>query len=808
MTRKHKKKDPLYNVTTPADILAGSDLFANPWLVSVLIVLLAVAVFNRGLLANAMIFGTDFTAGAYMSRSFLIDSLHRFGQLPLWFPRVYGGVPTVDPGAADMFYPSTMLLRLLMPAHQMTAWNYFLSVCLAGIGTFLFLRHFKLTGTASLIGAISYMFTGATVSLIFAGHDGKIMVAAWLPWMLLAVDQTIQTEKLLWALLAGLVIGCSLQTGHVQMSYYLLLAGLLMAVGRTSVILRRSFSAPRLLRYAGLGAVTVVLGFALYAVQALPIRSYMTHSPRGEDKGYQYATSYSMPPEEIVNIAWPEFSGLVDNGSDESPTRWYWGRRDLKLHTEYIGVFPLLLVLIGLAYSRRRKLKWFLAALGCCALVVAFGGFTPLYRLVYSLVPLMSKFRSPAMIFNTFSFAMAALVALGAQALIYGDCRKKLTLWLGAAAGGLLLFGVIFSAAKDGMTRLLESFAARGWGAQALWNGYPEMVKGYWIAFLLFAAAAAMVVLLARRKMPLAWWSLIVVALIFLELWRVDSRFIKLVAPPEQYFAKDEIVSVLEKDTTIHRVWPLQVHQSGNYLTLFGVQLAGGEHPNPLRRYNEFAGATPKRILPDFHNLIQHPQFLHLLGVKYLLTQGPIEHPDFVLHDSCYGGKVRIYRNTKALPRVWLAGNYEVIGRDEQILSRMQRPDFDPAQTVILEQSLPGFPPQPKLAGSAEVTRYAPNQVTVAVNAGTPSLLVMSDNHFPAWKAFVDGQPAECYRADYTFRAVAVPAGAHTVEFKFQSGVYNMGKAISLVSLFLTLFGIAGLSAVEIVKRRRGGTPA
>ncbi|MRR10716.1 hypothetical protein EG831_11735, partial [bacterium] len=361
------------------------------------------------------------------------------------------------------------------------------------------------------------------------------------------------------------------------------------------------------------------------------------------------------------------------------------------------------------------------------------------------------------------------------------------------------LFGVVFSAARDGLTGVLENFAAKGWGAQALWNSYPEMVKGYWIAFALFLAGAALVALLAKRRLPLVWWAAILAGLVFLELWRVDTRFLRLVDPPARYFAKDEIVSALERDTTLHRVWPLQVHQSGNYLTLFGIQTVGGEHPSPLKRYCEFVGISPKRVLPDFHNLIQSPQFLRLLGVQYLLTQGPVEHPDFVLHDSCYGGRVRIYRNTRALPRVWLAGAYEVIEKDAQILARMQRPDFDPARTVILERPVGEFAPHPQAAGTARITRYTPNEVTVAVDASAPALLVMSDNHFPAWRALVDGAPAECLRADYTFRAVAVPAGTHTVEFRYRSGVFRTGRMISLCALLLTVAGIAALAVRELI---------
>ncbi|HTY09023.1 MAG TPA: YfhO family protein [Candidatus Edwardsbacteria bacterium] len=791
--------------------LDGATPFDRAWLAIGLMALAVVAVFGRALFTGQMVYGSDFMAGGYMTRAYIVSAIRASGAAPLWYSSIYGGVPLTSVGsiAGDYWYPLLWpLYQLALAPERIALLGYCLHLLLAGAGTYLFLRSRRIGGAAALIAGTAYMFTGSVVSLVFAGHDAKIIVSALLPWLLLFIGRTVDTRKLLWALAAGLVVGLALMSPHVQMSYYLLLAGLLYA----AALIYARFTAQRSWRAvavsAGLGAVILAVGFGIYAVQALTLQQYLAQSPRGRSRGYDYAASYSMPPEETIDAVWPEFSGLVDNATDQSPTRWYWGRRDLKLHTEYVGVVPVLLALLGLLYSRRKRLKLFLALLAAAALIVAWGGFTPLYHLVYSLVPLMSKFRSPAMIFNTAAFAAAGLAALGVQALVDGAPGRRLTAGLGIAAGGLLLFGVVFSAAKDGITQLLEAFAAKGWGAQALWNSYPEMVTGYWIAFVLLLAGALLVWLLARRKLPLTWWTAAAALVIFLELWRVDSHFIKLVPPPDQYFAKDEVVSALQKDHGLYRVWPLQVHQSGNYLTLFGLQTVGGEHPNPLRRYNEFVGAAEGRTLPDFHNLVQYPRFLDILGVKYLLMQSPVNHPDFVLSDSCYGGQVRIYRNTKALPRAWLAGSCEVIAADDRILARMQRPDFDPARTVVLERQPAGFSgdagraAKPAGTDSAVIEQYQPNVVAVAVRTAAPALLVLTDNFYPAWHAYVDGQLAECYRADYTFRAVAVPAGSHRVEFRYESRVYRSGLLISVLSLIAACAGIAALAFREIAVRK------
>lgn len=793
------------------EAVSGRDLFDRAWLAITAMLVMSLSLFNKGLLASHMIFGTDFAAGEYMKRKFVAQVMNQLHQIPLWYPDVYGGLPYVDAVAGDLFYPTSLIMRTFLPVHQMSAWTLCLHVFIAGVGTYYFLRYLKVTGSASFIAGISYMFTSSMVSLAFAGHDGKVIVSSLLPWLLLFLGKTIDAPEwkrwLKWALCASLVIGLALLSPHVQMTYYLLLAGLFFALAKL-YLARKNGSGLKGLALKGItrGAIVLLFGFSLYAIQALPLLNYMKFSPRGVDKGYSFATSYSMPPEEIINIVWPEFSGLIDKNSDQGPTHWYWGRRDLKLHTEFIGVIPFLFALYGLLYSRRKHLKIFFTLLGAFALTVAFGGFTPLYYLIYYLIPGMSKFRSPAMIFNTFAFAAAVLAALGVQELLTGKYREKAGTWLLASLGLALFFGVLFSAAKDGMTSVLSAFSARSWGGQALWQSYPEMLKGYWVFFIFLIIGSALIILLAKRTIPLKWWAITAGILIFIELWRVDANFIKVVDPPSEYFTRDEVVQALEKDRSndMYRVWPLQVHQQGSYLTLFGLQLTGGEHPNPLKRYNEFLGTTPASLFPDYHNLLQATAFMNILNVKYILTQQQVNHPSFVLSDSCYNGKVKIYINQTVLPRAWIVAHYENIRQDDRILDRMKQPDFDPLKSVILEEDPAGFVSQESVTGRVTIDSYQPNQVLMTTEADKSGIMVFSDNHYPAWQAFLDGAPVKIYRADYTFRAVVLPAGRHKLEFKYYSKTFNIGRAISIISALLVILGIIGLS----VEGRAGGKKA
>ncbi len=797
---KHKSGKYKLSISVPRTAPGGS-IFERSWLTLAVMAVLAILIFNRSLLPGAMIYGSDFVSGAYMTYKYIAANISGYGQFPMWDARLFGGAPMVDAVTyGHSFYPlltlTPFVYKLGIDPATLNAWYYFLHLLLAGAGAYVFLRSLKLSGAASFLAGTAYMFTGSVASLMYAGHDAKIIVSALLPWLLLCIDRTSRTRKLLWGIVGGLVIGLALLSPHVQMSYYLLLAGFLYGLARMWVLWRDGRQKDNILRLAGLGLVMLTVGFGLYAIQALPLQYYLKFSPRGQDKGYAFATSYSMPPEEVVNTVWPEFSGLLDKDSDQGPTRLYWGRRDLKLHTEYIGVIPVLLAALGIAYSHRKRLKLFLCGLAGFALLVAFGGFTPLYYLVYYLIPGMSKFRSPAMIFYLASFSAIGLSALGVESLLDGTEKPRLKRGLLIALGAGLLFGLVFSAAREGMVNLLAPFAARGWGQQALWNSHPDMVRGYWLAYLLFLSGTVLIWLLISRRIKPQVWAVLTGLLVFLELWRVDARFMKVVSPND-YFTKDQVVESLLRDRELYRVWPLQVHQQGNYLTLFGLQTVGGEHPNPLRRYNELVGSDPKRLLPDFHNLLQSPQLLNLLNVKYLLMQQTLGLPQFVLSDSCYGGRIKVYRNTAALPRAWLVGSYEVLSDDKAIIERLKSPSFDPRTTVVLEQAPEGFASQGQPQGRVEVDSYRPNEVKLKVESDRSALLVMSDNWYPAWRAEVDGTPTPVLRADYTFRAVPVPAGTHLVEFRYRSGVFNTGLAVSLATALLSLAGIAACIIYE-----------
>jgi hypothetical protein len=556
-----------------------------------------------------------------------------------------------------------------------------------------------------------------------------------------------------------------------------------------------------------------VLGFALAAVQYVPFYSYIQYSPRGggEGRGIEFAKSWSMPPEETINAIIPDFSGMsIGNTSYDT----YWGQNVFKLHSEYIGVLPLLLAVLGVALFWKEKDKksylLFFIGLLILGLLFAWGGYTPFFSLFYTILPYFKKLRAGGMAFFLVSFATACLAGFGAEAMLKrreGESKpgrnKGLMLGLGIAGGMSLLLGLIVSGARDGLISFLgNQFVHESQKFQQLQANYDHFVSGTFLFALFLILQVVLLVLLLRRVLPKAWWAGLAIGLLVLDLWRIDFRFRQIIPPPEQSFAADEVVGVLKQDASFYRVWPLEHDKMGNYLMIFGIQNILGEHGNQLKRYNEFVGPGKTRMV-DFHNLRDKPNYLNLLNAKYLITYHRAEEfvqqagfvfpPLKLLSD----GTFKVYENLDVLPRAFCVQQYEVIRDPKGILNRIGQADFQPGRVAILEED-PGLGLASQDSGMAEVriTSYTPNEVRLSAETIGPSLLVFCENYYPSWKAYVDGRPSKLYRADYTFRAVSLPAGRHEVIFRFESNQFRLGLIISLLAL-LTLAEVAVTSLVK-----------
>jgi len=160
-----------------------------------------------------------------------------------------------------------------------------------------------------------------------------------------------------------------------------------------------------------------------------------------------------------------------------------------------------------------------------------------------------------------------------------------------------------------------------------------------------------------------------------------------------------------------------------------------------------------------------------------------------------YSSKKGNSENVDALPRAYAVSHYTRTDTEEESLAAIKAQLGVLGETVILEGGTPSFIAEnqpPHKNGQVEIRRLVPNEVELQVSVTRPSMVILTDAFYPGWKAYVDGEATEIFRANSLFRAVEVPPGRHTVLFKFRPDSLFLGFVMSLASVGLLaafLFG-------------------
>lgn len=785
----------------PLDVPAEEGFFPTLWLMASYL-LLSIVFFLPALIPGQMLYGSDHLAESYFSELFA-DSRFAAGALPKWNPFLFGGFPFYA-NAMDTYYPVTMLLRAIgVPTYQYPLFIFITQLFVGGAGTYLLLRELGARRFPAYLSGLMYMFAGYSVSFILGGHDGRMIVATLAPLFFFAIHRALATARLRWFVLGGVVIGLANLSNQIQSTYYMLLGGFLWMV--YLLWKQGHLRAPRALAVRAGGAIlALVIGFGMVAVNFLPFASYIAHSPRGGEggRGYEYATSWSMPPAEITGVAVPEHHGLLEAYSGANP---------FKLHTEYAGALAILGVVLGAYLVWRNRDARFFGVLALVTLSISFGGHTPIYRLYYAILPGTDKFRAPSISFYLFALSLVVIAGLALDRLaeLRAERESRSRKSKGEATSTLetvkkIGLGLLAVIGLWAIIALVTSPSSGGAAMRTVEN-HQAYVLGVLRFGVFLAASAAALWFWVRGSISTRTAGVLLAVVTVADLWIIDKKFMQVIPEPRISLAADDITHFLREQPKPFRAFVLFDLQQDNYLAQHGVELVGGHHPNALQSFNEFLGAG-ENTYTDFHNM-GNPNFLALANAKYLVTQQQMEVPflrPVYQGRSRSGGMAFVYENLAALPRAFVVPSATRAADRDAALERMNAPDFDPAREVVLyvDPPLPASATPEAFEAKAEIIRHEPDEVEIRVEAAESGYLVLTDNYYEDWNASIDGEPVEVLRANHTFRAVPVPAGSHTVVFRFEPRSVTIGFAISLTLwILLALYG-AGLG-VQAWRRRK-----
>lgn len=709
----------------------------------------------------------------------LVINLWKSGQIPLWNPNNFSGSPLLANFQSAVFHPANFLFFLLPEVH---AWSLMIlfQPFLAGFFTYLFCRELRLSRAASLLSSASFMFAGFLTVWMAYGTMGYALL--WLPLILYAVEKSFNENNFFSAIIISFALAASFFSGHFQISLYVALAAL------TFLIFK--FIVTRDAKTFFICGLFFIFGILLSLIQLLPTFELYQLSVRSKSLG----VSEIIPWQYLVTLLAPDFYG-----SDVTRNNWFGHYAEW---AGFFGVIPLILAIF--AFIRKKNpYVWFFALLGIFSLILTLP--TPLLDLIVKLkIPVLSS-SAASRIISLFSFSAAILAGFGFDRLKEDLEKNKFRVIIFVLFGAVVLFGGIWWALLINKPFTPDKLLIAKRNLLL-----PSLMA---VAFLALIGAYWWFLKIAKIRKSLTRNFHLIILTVILTLSLFDTfRFAKKWLPfdnPKHVYPNLSILEFLTKTAGYDRVFGYFGMEMENY---YQIQGFNGYDPLYIARYGELLMAANDGNIrvPSTRGvgLERREKYtvllLNLLGGKYLLyatadARFPWAFPFWEWPDKFKAvykdDKYHVYQNIEAFPRAFVTYDYQVIKEPQEIINQMFSPQADLRKTIILEED-PGLPKEEsKNEGKVEVVSYLPNRIKLSVSTEKPGLLFLADNYYPGWKALVDDRETKIYRADYTFRAIAIPAGNHKVEFVYDPQSFRWG-------IYGSLLGLVGIGGMTVILKK------
>ncbi len=752
--------------------------------VLLLLALLTLAMFGDVLLAGGKVVlsaeGTDGIGQLIHWREFGFREL-KAGNLALWNPHCYCGLPFFGSFQSALLYPLNVLF-LILPLPVAFNWSFVLHVYLAGVFTWLWVRNRGVHSLAALLAAFIFMFGGPFFLRVFAGHLAHLCVMTWVPLVFLAIDRIIARPTLGGFLLGLTSVTMTILAGNPQYVYYLALAAFLYAV-------LEFFRLNRSLKVLGCLLAVCLGALGLAAVQLLTGIGEQSEGLRGPGLPYDFASMFSFAPENFLTLIAPYFFGDFNT----SP---YWGRWYLWEMSLYIGVPGLLFALYGAWVGKGQGRRNILILLGVL-IILCLGAYTPLYHALHAWLPGYNKFRGSAKFAFLIQLFLALLAAIGLDHLLKSRQDDRRLVRGSLMAGGVLaLLAGIISLTGSSWLRVMQFLESTG-------QVYTPQAQLETPAFIAQSAAGSgqslglaaggffMLAVILWRSRQSPRWSYGIVLLAVVELFSVARGSIAIFAYAQR--VNPAISNLVRQHPGDYRILNLDNPTSDIAIPAFDVW---GEDPGCLSRYGQFLaftqGQDPNKVTQALPLRQTHPLF-SMVRCRFVFDVGK-------------DGAVTATEMKNPLPRLLLMEQCRVLTNRDQIFSAMAAPSFDPRKEVILETSPD---PSPKPGGGEGTVKLLENStdfLSIQADLAAPAILLITDTYSRSWRVIASpGAPQPRYEvlpANYCLRAIPLAAGHHQFRLEYSPRGFRIGKWISLVSLLIYL-GLAAVFGMKFFRARK-----
>lgn len=798
-----------------------------PHLVVILLFVVAALAYFNPVLQGKKIFQSDivqYTGMAKQQNDFRTET----GEETYWTDAAFGGMPTYQLGAK---YPNNYIKELdlairFLPRPADYLFLYF-------IGMYILFLVLKVDYRLAFLGALAFGFSTYMIIILGVGHNAKAHAIAYMPLVLSGIFLTFRGKYLYGFLLLTVSMALELVANHFQMTYYLMLLVIIIGI----VYLIDAFQkkiVPQFFKAVGVMVGAVIIALGLNATNILATKEYADASTRGKTEltvnadgtpkdnehglDFEYITEYSYGKLESFNLFIPRFMGgssseafpedsktveeLMRMGASPQEANqflgqipMYWGDQTFVGAPAYVGAIVIFLAVLAL-FLLQGRLKWWTVSAFVLTLLLSWGkNFSGLTEFFIDYVPMYNKFRAVSSIQVIIELILPILAVVGLHKFFSSSLdekkRKESLLWSVGIVGGITLLFILFKSTLFNFASPYDSYFRDEMGLpflDAIREDRMALFTSDAIRSLIFVLLTAGVLWAVikgslKKGMAIAVLSLLIV----IDLVGVDRRYVdedafvqaRMVDAPFEKNGAD--IQILE-DEDHYRVYDATVNAFNSGRASYFHNALGGYH-----------AAKPGRMQDLFEFYISQGNvgILNMMNVRYIIVQNK------------NGGPVA-QRNPYANGNAWFVENVQPAENANEEIALLD--SLDTKKTAVINTEFLSKIPNQNIERDSTATidlfKYKPNHLVYEASSKTPQLTIFSDIFYDkGWNAYINGEPAEYFRANYVLRAMVIPPGNNKIEFKFEPKVIQTGSTISLVSSIIFLLIL--LSGLYFVFRKK-----
>jgi hypothetical protein len=767
------------DLRTQAKDLTPPDWSRSTFLVPLILFGLTLAMFGGILLSPVdrilSQLGTDLSSEFVYWRQFGFEEL-RAGHIPLWNPHVFSGVPFMGGFQSALLYPAN-LIYLVLPLSKAINCEIALHVFLLGLFMAMWIGRYHLHPLAALLASAAVMFGGAFFLHIYAGHLATMDAMAWVPLILLTIDELVDDPRPQWIFVGIFAFVMQLLAGHPQTVF-------------NTVITCAAYGAMRLKNaphpWQTLLAVAIV-GAASAIISAVQLWTGLQAASEGTRHGgvpFGFASSLSFPPENFLTLLVPGFFGNLTAFR-------YWGSGYFWEMCPFFGLSGLSMAIFGLTIASSKRAVW--SAMVILLFGIALAGYTPLFLILYRYVPGFNHFRSHCKFIFEAALFLAMLTAFGMDGVLQSTRGAKvgaMVLLGGALVIGGVGVGLRYGTSSTSTASIWRKVVSTISTIDVPLLRHPGQSWGYVgaLAMSRYTDFVAKSRQFAGSQCLIGGTILLVLGLLlFLRTFNVKAAYaLALFGIAEVFvFAHSTLTSFPLRATIPTSVHRFLADHPGDYRILergfensamiTGAEDIWGYDPMVLRRYAQLLtysqGGSPEHADMYVHFRLLSP-LLRLIRLR------------FVFFDRRASAA---YEMSGALPHLLLVSDWLQIADSNRILSTLSSRSFDPLKTAILETKPDPLPISGELPGSAELLSSDTDSLVISALVGSPTLLLITDCYSRYWRAVaLPGSGQRRYQvlpADYTLMAVPLSTGRHLIRLEYAPSGYLIGRWVSVTGL-------------------------